>query len=277
MIADIQFKNLSKSPLFSYAQDVPFFQQNKKVTFKPGLNILFGPNGCGKSTILRMVALNLAAEQGGQSILTLDWLRKMTDYNLGTGKVSSNLDGIKVSHDGQPILYAYPRNAVGMNNGRLDDDFMLQGIQDGLNKTSTGLKTMERLNRVLAVLHGDSPFPAMIENRFTSSMNDIHQKKVKVAQALIAPKIQVGQKTIILDEPESGLSIAAQGNLVGAFYEGMKSDSYQIIIASHSPFVVGLPGANYIDMEPGYLAHTEFCITDIHKRIQARQLSLKKR
>jgi predicted ATPase len=113
MISEIQFPSLQKSKTFAYAADVAFFKANKSVVLKPGLNIFFGPNGCGKSSILRMAGLSLAAEQGGVSTVTRSWLGDVYDYD-GTSK----LEGINVVHDGQPILYGNPRNAVGLFGGQ---------------------------------------------------------------------------------------------------------------------------------------------------------------
>lgn len=55
MFAHLDLTGLPQSKLFNYAKDVPYFQGRSQVTFQPGLNILVGPNGCGKSTVLNIL------------------------------------------------------------------------------------------------------------------------------------------------------------------------------------------------------------------------------
>lgn len=56
MFEHLHLKGLAQSARFAYAKDVSFFKGRKQVVFKPGLNILVGPNGCGKTTVLRILA-----------------------------------------------------------------------------------------------------------------------------------------------------------------------------------------------------------------------------
>lgn len=54
MIHRITFKDLSDSK-FSYASKLKYFKKNEYVEFKPGLNLIIGENGTGKTTILSMI------------------------------------------------------------------------------------------------------------------------------------------------------------------------------------------------------------------------------
>jgi predicted ATPase len=261
MISEIDFAGLKKSKEFAYADKLDFFKTHKKVEFKPGLNILFGPNGCGKSTILRMAAMTLAAEQGGVSTITSTWLNDIFDFG-GECK----LEGIKVSHDGQPLMYGNPRNAVGLFGGgaAFDDDFFSEGLANIQSKASTGLTTMNRLNRMLAVALGKAPFPAKFDERVKGSTRH------KNALALLKATIPVGQQTLIFDEPESGLGIPVQGNLFGILHEAAKKNNFQLIVATHSAFALGLPRCNFIEMSPDYLANSQAAIEVLHLRMELR-------
>lgn len=262
MISEIDFSDLPKSKVFAYAKELDFFKTHTKVEFEPGLNILFGPNGCGKSTILRMAALTLAAEQGGVSTITSTWLSDIFDFG-GECK----LDGIQVSHDGQPLMYGNPRNAVGLFGGgaAFDDDFFSEGLANIQSKASTGLTTMNRLNRMLAVALGKAPFPAKVDERVNGSTRH------KAAMALLKASIPVGQQTLIFDEPESGLGIPVQGNLFGVLHKAAKENGFQLIVATHSAFALGLPGCNYIEMSPGYIANSQNAINYVHQRLEVIQ------
>jgi len=271
MISEIQFPALDTSAGFSYAAKLAFFQQNTQVTFQPGLNILFGPNGCGKSTILRMAALTLAAEQGGISTITSSWLDEVFDRFKNANK----LEGIKVLHDGEPILYGNPRNAVGLYGGgaAFDDDFMMEGLQNIQSKLSTGYTTMQRLGRMLATVQGETPFPAKIDDRIGLLKRAAGKDKDDVlALKLLKASILKGQRTLIFDEPESGLGIPAQRNVFNMLYAAARKNDFQLIIATHSVFALGLPGANYIEMQPDYLGHSKNAVSSVHVRLELERM-----
>lgn len=249
MIKNIEIDSLDVSEEFSYAQKLAFFENRKQIQFQPGLNILFGPNGCGKSTILRMIALSLAAEQGGVSTITSTWVSALRKIR-GNG---SKLDGIKVNHDGQPIKYGNPRNAVGLFAGgaAFDDDFFNQGLKETQSRDSTGWTTMRRNIQMIAALSGEAPFPESMNWR-------IGRERVPEAlMDLLAPTIGQGQRTMLFDEPESGLAIPVQRNVMNKLFGAAKEQKFQVIVATHSPFALGLPGANYIEIEEGYLKESE--------------------
>ena len=116
MFTRLSFANLAKSEIFGYAAQVPFFQARKRLDFKPGLNILVGPNGSGKSTVLKMLGETLCATQGGVSTITESCVHNTIELTPRLGDRSKPTDklGIKVSHDGQTVVYCDPRQTVGM-------------------------------------------------------------------------------------------------------------------------------------------------------------------
>jgi predicted ATPase len=256
MISTIEFESLEKSTTFSYAKDLDFFKKSKHISFKPGLNIIFGQNGCGKSTILRMAALIMAAEQGGVSTITQSWINEISRCQSNTD--SSPLKGIHMLHDGQPILYGNPRNAVGLIGGGagFDDDFFTEGVANTMSKKSTGYTTMQRLGLMLEIAMKKKPFPASVENRvkFNSSISD-RQGCIDAALKMQIGEMPLGQQTLIFDEPESGLAVVAQRNLFSMLAKSAIDNNFQIIIATHSVFSLALNEneVNYIDMIPGYI------------------------
>lgn len=271
MISEIQFSSVKKSKVFGYAAELPFFKKNKKLELKPGLNVLFGPNGCGKSTILRMAALTLAAEQGGISTVTQSWIESVTTQHLFEKGCTSAIEPVKVLHDGQPLLYGNPRNAIGVRGGHLDDDFYLRGMLNLTSRASTGMATMQRINGMLAVSQKDARFPTEVDIRFERhGVNDLWKARYDRAIRLLEASIPRGQSTLIFDEPESGLGIPVQGHLFNRLYQAAVENDFQIVVATHSAFCLGLPGANYIDMEEGYLAHAEECMEIVGSRIKER-------
>ena len=54
MIKRIDFSNIKNAPI-DYLGDIDFFNKNKSVTFKSGINVIVGLNGCGKTTLLNLI------------------------------------------------------------------------------------------------------------------------------------------------------------------------------------------------------------------------------
>lgn len=54
MIKCIDFSDIKTAPI-GYLGDIDFFNNNKSVTFKSGINIIVGLNGCGKTTLLNLI------------------------------------------------------------------------------------------------------------------------------------------------------------------------------------------------------------------------------
>lgn len=263
MYDSIEFKGLKQSPRFGYAAELPFFKRKRKLSFQPGLNILFGPNGCGKSTILKMLGDTMVATQGGLSAVTEGSVRDTTEFpsfRRGRDGVPKDLIALKVLHDGQPVLFCDPRQAVGLRGGRFDDDFMLEGIQElmGNRGRSHGQVSAARMNSVLAVLAGKAKLPPKpVEAWSKKDCAGAWHACLDIVWARLEPSIPKGLPTILLDEPEANFSLKWQASL----WERLASDAvlskYQVIVASHSPFALGRQNANYIDMVAGYREEAE--------------------
>lgn len=63
-----------------------------------------------------------------------------------------------------------------------------------------------------------------------------------------------GPHTMILDEPDQSLDLDMQARFWGAIPHIVRDKNLQVIAATHSVFAAILPGANYIELTPGYLA-----------------------
>jgi len=71
-------------------------------------------------------------------------------------------------------------------------------------------------------------------------------------ESFLEPKIEKGQRTLLLDEPERALDILAQVNTWGLLRA--YADTYQLFVASNSLVAIDIPEANYIEIaNDGYL------------------------
>lgn len=263
MFTKIELKGLRKSPRFGYAADLPFFKGRRHIEFKPGLNVLYGPNGCGKSTVLRMLGETMCATQGGVSAVTEAALRESVDVGFGSGRCVDQI-ALHVLHDGQPVLYCDPRKAVGIAGGSFDQDFLKEGLTELFDNKSKshGQASASRMAAALDVLEGKARLPAAPLRKLSASgLNDLWKKALSIVDARMAPSIEPGQITILLDEPEANFSLKWQAMLWALVSDPSVLERCQIIVASHSPFVLGLPAATYLDLVPDYRQDMQALLT----------------
>lgn len=272
MIDSIALAGLKRSDRFGYAAELPFFKGRKTVQFRPGLNILFGGNGTGKSTITRILGDSLCATQGGVSVVTHEAIDAIL---ADTGFGGSAKDGIvvKVKHDGQPLIYMDPRTAVGLRNGRMDDDFMRQGLQEIFDRKtlSQGQNALRRGWYAMNVIAGKSEPPKSIEYRVHSKcLSDFWKKRLAIAQTRMEGTIDKGQPTLVLDEPENGFSFEWQAQLWSNLTDERVTSRLQVIVATHSPFALGHAMGNYIEMQPDALKQASATFVELGQRLAAR-------
>lgn len=257
MFSHIDLSGLQKSSVFSHAVGLPFFKDRPRLDFKPGLNIIVGPNGSGKSTVLRMLAESMCAFQGGVS--------KVTDQvvsDIGLKRKDKAIDpmGVKVVHDGQPVIFCDPRQIVGLVGGAFDYDFMDRGVQETMTsgKQSHGQNSMRRANQALAVLLENKPFPDASSIKLPEVREGGSERpEMKVLRERMAASIPMGQPTILFDEPEANYSLLWQARLWDILSNPERMEKFQIIVATHSAFALGIPHAHYIEVEPLFRLEAE--------------------
>lgn len=297
MIDSLTYKPLKES-VMPWADELDYFKNTPVTEFKPGLNILFGGNGSGKSTVLNLLATSLAAVQGGSSVVTSSWIRDVLGFDGDAVQLPCEL-----VHDGQPVMFFDARAKEGIIGGSFDDDFFAMGVANTIARGSTGQLGLQRLDRLLQVLvekntpaqqeqapeskpkgrgrsaksfarKGSNPsmtpkgFPASIEWKVSrGSGNDTWSKRFDLIDGLLSAKRPVGPKTLIFDEPESGFSLPWQAGIWANVFAKVDPERFQVIVATHSPFSLGIPGAHYIEMSPGYLRQSQLAVFTLLERL----------
>jgi len=72
-------------------------------------------------------------------------------------------------------------------------------------------------------------------------------------RALLDTRRFRGDGFYVLDEPEAGLSFTAQLRLLGDLMNMSTNDGAQVLVATHSPIIASLPGAELLELdEDGY-------------------------
>jgi len=244
MIESITIKAPTKLPV-KWWNDVKPLKDHKKIEFTDGLNVLWGPNGCGKSSILKLIARYMHCEQGGYSLVTDTSLQEVCDYSKGF------LDGARIKHCGQAVFHIDPSHAAGLVCGgaAFDYDFTTLGVANIMDRRSSGQTTTMRINMVLRRL---------LEEKITTIEHKVkpHTDHQQAAVDFLCPTIKGGSTpkvTLLMDEPDRSLDYLTSFKFWRSIVPKFARD-FQVIVATHQPAVLkdGM-GANLIDVDKGYL------------------------
>lgn len=239
---------------------VKALQNKTRIEFTPGLNILWGHNGSGKSTVLKLIARMLHCEQSGDQVVTDTSRHEIFHGTRGEG---SHL-GAAIDHDGVPVMHFDPGHAVGLIGGMagFDDEFLGMGIVNTLFKGSAGETTVQRAKALFSRLLGHTGIPSVtwqngVPDLVRTPWNEYDRKHLEqdrwIVETLKGNREVQGEPrgTFLLDEPERSLSIPWQAGIWKRL--PLFAIDRQIIVATHSPFAIDVPGANYIEFSEGYL------------------------
>ncbi|WHZ57318.1 AAA family ATPase [Metabacillus hrfriensis] len=90
-----------------------------------------------------------------------------------------------------------------------------------------------------------------------------HQSHGESFLSLFLNRFGNGQKAVyLLDEPEAALSPSRQLTLLRIIHDLTKDGEAQFIIATHSPILLGFPGANILSFDSESIAEIDYTETD---------------
>ena len=241
--------------------------------FEDGLTVLFGPNACGKSTMLKLLAAYSGCQRPGWTTYSEDYRpmkpyvhpqvpnppypERFTAYGMGGLRA-------EVQWDGTPTYYSSGLPSKGQasfeeameRGGDEADDYMRRTLSTGSSGQEQIRWVNDRLEQAIEkpptiardatfYVYGRGMVAPETRKHWGTDWSDGIGQFVDYVDSL--PR--TGPVTVLLDEPDVRLSIPNAQKLWSAFLPRI-AQGRQLIVASHSPFA--LLTSQIVDMEPGY-------------------------
>lgn len=230
----------------------------KKIEFTPGLNLVIGGNGCGKTTLVDIITKLTLARGGLNNEYTFwDDVKIFYPDSSGFDPTYKPQDMFRIVNDYDAPVHRMDdtgvknkRGGYNFQNFRDFAQFFSEGkMSKGQRMINTLKMAIIEANEKMGVYTKDSLFPK-------KQMNDMWTKAVEKTKEAIdgfndstLPKKAV----LIMDEPDEGLDIdnliALRDFLVDA------SKTVQVIVVIHNQLLIKslADKANVIELSPGYL------------------------
>ena len=217
-----------------YSNQYPFgifpHKRLSKIEFEP-ITIFYGGNGSGKSTLLNVIAEKLRLSRTApfnNSPIIADYLN-LCDYRLNYG-----------------VPYLPDGSAIITSDGVFDYLLDIRSINDGIDRRRESiLEDYEELRKRNEIRKGTkSQYTA---RRLGNAEYRMHSNG-ESAFAYFTNKIEANS-LYLLDEPENSLSAKLQRELAQFLEEAVRFYGCQLIISTHSPFLLSLRGAKIYDLD----------------------------
>jgi len=232
----------------------------RNLDFSP-LTILYGGNGCGKTTILNLIAEKLGINRGTK----INKSSFMEDYlNLCRCDIYEKPTVMKIitSDDVFSNIFLTREKNEIIDRNRED------ALEFSAKCKTPGVYVKDLMREMI----GDEKWIDNIDalTKITSARRKTKSQFVKenVRKNIIGKSN--GETALdyfytnieepglyLLDEPENSLSAVYQRELAQYLFDSVRFFGAQLIIATHSPFMLSIPGANIYNLDS-----EEFCITE---------------
>lgn len=218
----------------------------KRLEFEP-ITILYGGNGCGKTTAMNVIAQKLE--------LTRDTLYNCSNFFEDYLKVCHYYTSADIPKGSRIItsddVFDFMLNLRSMNNGINQKREELLADYLDLKYTPFQIKSLEDYEKLKKVNMAKSNSQSNYIRK--NVMDNIREhSNGESAFLYFTEKIQENG-LYLLDEPENSLSPERQQELLQFIEDSARFFGCQFIIATHSPFLLSMRGAKIYDMDEEYV------------------------
>ena len=214
----------------------------QEIIFRP-VTILYGGNGSGKSTALNVIAEKLRLNRSSPFNRSrffedyVDRCRAVQDRALPReSRIITSDDVFDMMLDIRSINEGIDRRREKLAEDYFDlkrEKFRISSLQD--------LDHLHRINQARG-----KTMSRFIENESGKSLRE----RSNGESALLYFQSRIEMDTLcLLDEPENSLSPENQLILADFLAESVRYCGNQLVISTHSPFLLALPGAKIINLD----------------------------
>lgn len=233
----------------TYHQSIyPFYVLPQKglqeIFFRP-LTIIYGGNGSGKSTVLNVVAeaLGLKRESPYNRSCFFDNYVEMCRFSLDEDLPEDSR--IITSDD----VFNYMLNIRAVNEGIDQDRARLAEEYGKLKRERFRMQSMDDYDHLRQIV--DARRKTLSRFIAGETQNSVcEQSNGESALMYFQSRIQ-DDTFCLLDEPENSLSPSNQVQLADFLADSVRYCGCQLVISTHSPFLLAIPGARIIDLDHG--------------------------
>lgn len=241
MITRLKINNNIRTPL-SYIESLDNFKNGTEYSFKPGVNIIVGENGCGKTTLMKLLKLYLVVGYN-------ECERGIFNSNINSIAKFNAFDGVDVYADYDKNTFRLSHAGEKQKDKAIEtfDDFGMAYIQA---KSSTGESVNIAIKKLLKLMFSQDVNLKFDYDQFKEDYPEFHKYILEHRE-----KDCPNEFTILMDEPDRNLSLK---NLKGikeilSFHK----ENTQIIAVIHNPLLIAslskIPDVNFIEMTEGYV------------------------
>ena len=213
-----------------------------EIFFRP-ITILYGGNGSGKSTVLNVIAEKLRLERTSAYNRSRFFEDFVDACSVSLEEAVPKGSRIITSDDVFDMMLDIRAVNEGIDRKReeLVDDYY------ALKKERFRLSSMDDLEH----LHRINQARSKTQSRFIAGESgESVRERSNGESALVYFQSKMDMDTLcLLDEPENSLSPENQMILADFLLDAVRYCGNQLVISTHSPFLLALPGAKIIDLD----------------------------
>jgi len=256
MVYKVAIKDNTKSPI-KYLPDLDTFKNDIEYTFKPGVNIIVGENGCGKTTLMNLI----------KKYLLVDFTEcNRGSYGCNTDSLYNNIFEKNKLLDGVEVYADYHKNTFRLSHaGEKNGQQALETFEDfgtmfTQKHSSTGESVLVAINSLFNYMFSKKA-------KLTFDYNQFKESDPLYLEYINKHRIEGDEWTILMDEPDRNLDIENINQIKSIL--SYHKEYTQIIAVVHNPLLIYTlsknKDINFIEMTEGYIHKIQSIIRTLVK------------